>query len=572
LAPERRPAHKRRKRKQRGAERQPPAVQQTVMTADAAAVPAAPPRTLRPARQRDWSSVKSALDLPWLLFERLRVPALPQPWERIFGANALLWVGLLIIIPIIYVGFGMTVSVNRYGLPRNLYPWIDNDYWWHLATGDRILHTHHIPRNDPWLYTYTGHWVAHEWLGGLTVAITDRLGGYRAGIILTWIIATAGFWMVNLAVRVYGLSWRACFILSALWLGVFVREGVFAVRPQMWTFSFFSILFLAIAMYDTGRWRKLWILPPLFLLWFNLHLSVVIGLFSLGIFGLDQLIRKRLTRHLVIVGLLCGVGLILNPYPLDALDLILEYRGHPALWNERIFEWQAPDFSQRFNWPFALAIPVAIPAVWQLIRLRVWPAVPLLLTLYLALDAVRFVPIYVLFALIFAGWLVWQHRLDRPIPFEAPSPLVPRQPWLLLPIAVSVAIVLGVALTYSYSQFREEPVAWGYPVEPANMVLNQFPDARIFNTYDFGGYLNHRFDGNPKIYIDGRNEVYPDELLARYFRVVDGNREWQDEFSVWDIDTAITRPIDGLSYVLANQPNWELVYQGNGVLMFRRRS
>ncbi|CAN5868984.1 hypothetical protein BH24CHL4_BH24CHL4_21920 [soil metagenome] len=503
----------------------------------------------------------------------LRIPQLPARYERWFGPNAMLWLVLLSIIPIIYVGLGLTVSVSAWGLPRNLYPWIDNDYWWHLATGDWIIDNREMPTPDPWLFTYDGEFVAHEWLGGVFLSVTDRIGDYPAGIVATWVIAVAGFWILVAAMRVYGLSWRACTLFSVVWMGVFLRDGVFAVRPQMWTFSFFALLFLFIALYETGRWNQLWVLPPLFLIWFNAHLSAVIGIAILGVFGLDQLIRRKAVRHLIIVGVLCLAGMVVNPYGLEYLEVILRYPNRPEIWNDRIFEWQAPDFSQRHNWPFALAIPMVIPAVWQLLRGRVWPSTMVIFFLYQALTSVRFVTIYVMLCMVFAGWLLWQHRRDWPMACQPVPAGQLRRGWLLaVPAAVSTALVLWVALTYDNSQFRRDPVAWGYPVDAATIYQEQDSDRRLLNTYDWGGYLLNRFNGDPEIYIDGRSEVYPSSLLERYFYIVDGNTGWDAMLNEDGVDVIMIRPIDGLNRPLADHPDWELVFQDRYSNMYVRRS
>jgi hypothetical protein len=430
-----------------------------------------------------------------------------------------------------------------------------------------------MPDPDPWLYTYDGEFIAHEWLGGVFVSVTDRIGDYAAGVTATWIIAVVGFWVLIAAMRVYGLSWRACTLFTVLWMGVFLRDGVFAVRPQMWTFSFFALLFLFIALYETGRWNHLWALPPLFLLWFNVHLSAVIGIAIFGLFGLDQLIRRKPVRHLIIVGVLCLAGMLINPYGPEYLEVILRYPSRPEIWNERIFEWQEPDFSQRHNWGFALSIPIAIPAVWQLLRGRVWPGLMLLFFLYQGLTSIRFITIYVMLAMVFVAWLLWQHRQDYAAA-PAPAPAVPlRRKWLLaVPVAAASAVVLAVALTFDHSQFQRTPFAWGYPVEAASIYEEQLAEYRLFNTYDWGGYLLNRFNGDPEIYIDGRSEVYPSELLERYFYIVDGKSGWDAMLNEDGVDVIMIRPIDGLNRPLADHPDWEFVFQDAYSNLYVRRS
>jgi hypothetical protein len=520
-----------------------------------------------------WDRLQRELAKGDRLIAALQLPKLPGRAELILGPNALFWMILLAIAPIVYVGFGLTVSVTGWGWPRDLYPWIDNDYWWHLATGDYIIDEREMPSPDPWLFTYDGKFVAHEWLGEVFLSVTDRIGDYPAGIIATVIIASLGFWILVAAMHRYGLSWRACTILTTLWMGVFLRDGVFAVRPQMWTFSFYALLFLFIALYETGRWRQLWVLPPFFLLWWNVHLSAVIGIVAFGLFGLDQVIRRKPIRHLLIVGVLSLAGMVVNPFGLDYIDQIVRFGARPEIWNERIFEWQPPDFSQGHNLGFALSIPMVVPAVWQLLRGRVWPGGMILFFLYQALTSVRFVTVYVLFCMIFAGWLVWQHRQDyRAVRVPAERPAKPPLWVLAAPVAVAAAIVLWVATSFDNSQFQREPFAWGYPVDAATLYEEQYADLRLFNTYDWGGYLIYRFRGDPQIFIDGRADTYPNELLEQYFHMVDGDAGWDAMMNQYDIDVIVVRPIDGLTQAIEGHPDWELIYQDTYSNMYLRRS
>src|SRR5579871_4035641 len=57
--------------------------------------------------------------------------------------------------------FGALMAVFALALK----PVVDNDLFWHLATGRFIWATGHIPLVDPFSWTVPGRrWIAHEWL------------------------------------------------------------------------------------------------------------------------------------------------------------------------------------------------------------------------------------------------------------------------------------------------------------------------------------------------------------------------------------------------------------------------
>ncbi|MCC6791687.1 MAG: hypothetical protein IT336_08385, partial [Thermomicrobiales bacterium] len=232
---------------------------------------------------------------PWAA---LRIGAIASAWRpaelrsRLRGAVAAespLWVVLLLVVPILAVFLELTVGVQL-----DQPPGVDKDYWWHLATGNWILDHHRIPTTDPFSWTHGGQeWIAHEWLAAVLLALLDRVGGYAASIVFTAVVAVAGFWRLLAGARFYGMSRRTAALAMLLFGSVFIsRIGVMVVRPQVWSWALLAILCAELAAYDTGRRRRLWILPPLFALWVNINLTALIGFGCLGAFVLDRLIRR----------------------------------------------------------------------------------------------------------------------------------------------------------------------------------------------------------------------------------------------------------------------------------------
>lgn len=550
------------------------------------------------------------MNVPWVIAEKLRFPTLPPKLERWIGANGWVWIALLAAIPVAYIGFALTVGVTSFGFPKEVQPRVDVDYWWHLGTGQWMLDHGQIPHTDPYLWTYGGKWVAHEWLAEFLLAVQDRIAGYAASIVFTLVLGVLGYWALAIAVRLYGFSARGMVLVTALWGGVMLRGGILVVRPQFWTFAFFGFLFLAIAAYDTGRTKRLWWLVPLFFIWVNINLTVTIALICLATFAIDQTIRKRsIDRHLLVVSLLCAAPLVVNPFGPALVETALRYRDQPAFWGQHVFEWTSPfktrpggfyvwkayEFGGGFPWvhpnpeapavalatarrtihdlvPFLLAIPVALLAGWQLVRGRIWPAIPMLVLLYQACNASRFVPLYVLLTILFTGWLAWQHHLDRDTPIALPADIRSRVPWVLLVAGLTAACVFWVASTSDASQFRRDPVTTGFPEQGATVYEEELADRRIFNVYDFGGYLIYRYQGEPKIYIDGRNEMYSPEFLVHYFDLISGEADWQTEFREQGIDVILVRPFDGIASEVARDPEWQRInIQDENAVMFVRR-
>ena len=496
---------------------------------------------------------------------RPRSLRLPEWAERWLGPEAPLWVVLIVTLPILAAGLGLTIGV-RLGHA----PYVDFDFWWHHATGEWILDHRAIPTVDPFSWTHGGQpWVAHEWLAEIVIALTVRGGGYAGLLALTAAIVVAGCWRLLAGVRAYGLSRRALCLLLLLWGGPFLRENVMTPRPQLWAFALFAVLLAALAGFETGRRQRLWLLPPLFAVWINVNLSALIGIACLGAFALDRLLQRRLDRHLLIVSALSVAALLLNPRGPGLVLTVLKYANPDATRYGRIFEWERPVLSEPAHLGFVLALPLLPLAVWQLLRGRVWPALPLLALAYESFTALRFIPLYQMVAIVFAGWMVWRRAVERGQP-PVWVPLFPRASWAAALAANAAAVAILIAAFWEPSQFRAEPIPHGYPRRAAGLILREYRDARIFNVYDYGGYLIHRFDGEQRVFVDGREEMYGEPFMVRYWDLIDGEPGWREYFENAGITVALVRPWDRLHNELAADPGWEVVHADDDSVLFVR--
>src|SRR5947207_14545973 len=185
-----------------------------------------------------------------------------------------------------------------------LKPVVDNDVFWHLATGRYMWATGRIPHADPFSWTVPGRaWIAHEWLTELWLYPLYSHGGYAALMLVFAAIITAAYDVSYATARLLGAS-------RPLGVGVTVLAAVasshtWGVRPQMismllmaltaWLLTLSGLPALATATGDAnshamaaGRRRAIWALPALMVLWVNLHGGFIFGLALIGIFALGR--------------------------------------------------------------------------------------------------------------------------------------------------------------------------------------------------------------------------------------------------------------------------------------------
>ena len=269
-----------------------------------------------------------------------------QAFEIPRGNNRLPFAGILL--------FGLLAMTARNA--------IDPDLWWHLRTGQMIVETGHVPHADPFSFTRAGHaWVSHEWLSEVVFYQLWKHGGATALIVFSAIITTAGFMLLYL--RCLSISRKTHWAAIATAVGALASAPSWGVRPQMFTFTLASLLLWSIESGEDRPRMLLWI-PPLFLLWLNLHAGFALGPALLLAYGIGLILetaagntpwqRSRPILLRVLLLLVACLALVpLNPsgsqlyrYPLDTLR-------SPGM-RSFIGEWRSPDFHNSLYNPFLL--------------------------------------------------------------------------------------------------------------------------------------------------------------------------------------------------------------------------
>ena len=122
-------------------------------------------------------------------------------------------------------------------------------------------------------------WIAYSWgyevLLSRAYAWFGLVGFAMFGILLTMAVTFALFWMLH---RLSGRFWVA-WILALV--GSFAYLFSLMPRPVFVTMILFTIvLTFLLEAQRTGRMQLLWWLPLVFVLWANIHIQFIYGLFA----------------------------------------------------------------------------------------------------------------------------------------------------------------------------------------------------------------------------------------------------------------------------------------------------
>lgn len=266
----------------------------------------------------------------------------------------------------------------------------DPDVWWHLRTADWIVANSAVPRFDPFsapggtgdsstpeasaatngpVSTENGTpWVDYSWAAQLVLGGFHRTFALRGLIVYTAIQVL----LIVLAFHVLVRRMQKNLLLSTA-LTLAAALGVLPLAmPRPWLFSilFFVIeLHLLLEAGRTARPRLLLWLIPLFWVWANVHIQVMVGLVVLAAAVVEPLLVRRFplvcddesaaisARWLLLVFLLCCGATLLNPYHVHLYAAAVQLLSQTELWNG-ISETQAMPFRSLADW-VVLAVALA---------------------------------------------------------------------------------------------------------------------------------------------------------------------------------------------------------------------
>ncbi|HEU5086708.1 MAG TPA: hypothetical protein VFT99_04660, partial [Roseiflexaceae bacterium] len=219
---------------------------------------------------------------------------------------------------------------------------MQSDTWWQLRSGQLIVQTGQVWKVDPFSSTaYGAPWPNHEWLAQVSFYAVYVVAGLGGVVVLCALIATAT-WAIIYRLCAGPPRYRALLLLAA----VVCHEIVWAVRPHMIT-----LLLLALTLLLIRQRRLHWLLPPLFLLWANLHGGVAIGGFVLLVAtGTALVFQRRDFWRWCGITAASALATLVNPMGLGLWRFALSMFDHPE--TEYIQEWLPPSLSWPLSYPF----------------------------------------------------------------------------------------------------------------------------------------------------------------------------------------------------------------------------
>ncbi len=470
----------------------------------------------------------------------------------------------------------------------------DPDLFWQLATGRWVAQHHHVFSTDVFSYTAAGQPWIYPVGGSLFFYGAYLLGGY---ILLSWIGAAVCVGTIALLLR-KGTPVTAALTILAVPL---VAKRC-SPRAEIFTIILFAA-FLSILWetYQTGH-ARLWLLPPLMLIWVNCHLGFVSGLALMVAFaGMDLLemlysgerrreAAQRLRRALPWFGAaaLCTLA---NPWGWKIYEAVLRQNRAMAEHSMWIAEWGkvplsraalSQAFSPSHGDPFYfLLVVVVIATLLSLLQRQLGPAILMACATYPGVQHVRMDSLSACVIVVVAGSILYTTILRM-----AARILSMRARLVFATAAAALFVILGVVRSADAMKIHEMALSsygagpsWWFPERASEFIQRENVPGEIFNTYIQGGYITWTLGPGRRDYLDGRAIPFGSQAFLHQAELMQSSPDseiWRAEADRYNIN-AVILPLNRFESVLGdlkrfcNSTQWRPVYLDETAAVFVRR-
>ncbi len=488
----------------------------------------------------------------------------PSIWDRSAAGRVLaralsfelVMVSALLIIPIILA--------MPFAHPRALLK--DPDIWWHLANA-RHLFAHGFIHVEPYSFTVAGKpWINPEWGAEIPYWLGYSAWGLHGLLIVAILAGELNVLGIYLLARLRtGHMWSS-FI--AAFIGIPLLFVNFGTRTILWGYLCLILELAILEAWKRGHQRLLWLLPPLFALWINVHSSWAMGAFLFGLFvvlshisisaGNFYLKRRPMPqlRQLWMVAALSMGALFINPYGWKLVWNPIGYALHLHLSVSVVQEWHSLSLGTLLGRIVTLiAVLFLFLNGYRQRRWDLFEAFLVVFSIYAAVDHIRFCFLLAILAMPSLAFDLHRIWLGGKNP-DQKRPLL-NAAFILGFWAFAIARVPSAARVQAAYNRRF----------PTNLLVQIQPDWRLMNSMDLGGWL--AFHHKPE-FIDTRYDTFDRHGVLKAFlqaMFIDNSLHVLNQYRV---DHVLFEKNSSLVYLLLHTGGWKQIGEQNGYVLLAR--
>jgi len=454
----------------------------------------------------------------------------------------------------------------------------DCDTGFHIKAGEYILETRSMPEHDPFsLYSPPMPWPTHEWLSDVIMASIDKIAGLSGVVIFFIFVISISY---SFLFRVLRANKGNIYVDIVLMVLVLVTSQMhWLARPHMFTLLLLIVWYFVLDSFHHDRNNLLYLLPPIMLLWVNLHGGFILGFITIIIYLIYHLMKSCLSegpekqrhreklKYLSLATMASLLVSLINPkgfhtllFPFDVVSnrLIMDNYG----------EFLSPDFHSSPYVPFKyfLLLLIACFGLFKA-KLNIIELALVLIFTNMALFSSRYIP---LFAVIVAPILSRHGNTTLDQTRNRVTDLIVNRARVQQSIDESargyvwpVVAIFIVVISAAGDRMKFEFDASVKPVTAVEFLKKEHFPGNMFNNDEFGDYIIYSAYPRYRVFFDSRADIYGNEKLADYLKVAKLSLGFEKIFDKYNINWIIYNTDSPLSQYLSLKKDWKLVYMDN---------
>jgi hypothetical protein len=460
----------------------------------------------------------------------------------------------------------------------------DGDTGYHIRAGEIILRDLAVPRHDPFSFiTPTMRWTTHEWLSEVVMAIVHKALGLPGIVFLFALLLSATYWLLSRAIR----SFRRNILMDLLILVLVILSSTFhwLARPHVFTLLLVVLLYHVLTLHQENRGNYLYLIPPMMLLWVNLHGGFIVGFLFMGIFlsghflrylaskGEERSVSANKGKQLSLVLAASVLAALVNPFGVQSFLFPFRVVFDTYLM-DHVQEFLSPNFHDVFPYRYLLLFLIGILGLskagltaTELMLVLPFTSMSLYSLRYIPLCAIVYAPILSKY-----GDILIQQYEGRGSRLLRERSLVYDR---IDASAKGYAIPLVVLVVVAALATGKIPVRFPEKTAPEAAIgflrANPIP-GNMFNHDEIGDYVIYWLYPRCKVFVDGRADMYGPPILKEYSTVAGIEPGWKDVLGKYDINYIFYYSDSVLVRHLSTDAGWRKIYSDKMTSIFLRNT
>lgn len=461
----------------------------------------------------------------------------------------------------------------------------DTDTWMHLSAGRLMWESKSLTPSEVFAYPSEGKTFGYStWLFGLIYYAAYYLSGVNGVILLKMITVAAAFYLLVKDSLVPYRNYVVSIVVMTLM--VIVSRHRFVERPDTFLMFFLSFSIFSINAFIYENKKYIYALPFFHILWVNSHTSINLMFIPFLSFIAGGIIQQAAgkrgfefpgtpsTKQLKVIGIVFLVSFAatfvspntLSQYTAGAQLIALDW------WKQEIYELNAPEW-EIYKTPYILTAVLALSFVLNWKRFSLMHFLLVLPFIALSFTAYRFIFLLGIVSgpLIARNLAAFFDGLNLSVFFSKRTVAAAAAVWIALYSTLTLANV---------KPFGDEEKAFGLgvnhvfvPEGALKYMDKQNISGRVFNLFQWGGYIIWRDFPKRTVFVDGRG--YLTEDLLEKTITARNNRAFLDELQkTYGFESILVNYPEGENMkqdIFLSHKDWALVYWDDYSLLFLKR-